>query len=299
MTLRHMEIFRALCRNDFNTTKTAHALNMTQPAVSLAIKELENHYGIQLFDRIGKKLVITMAGRRFEEYTNSIESLFADMECEMKNWDKHGLIRVGATLTIGAKFLPFYTKQFQGSYPNTNIKGFCGPANVLEQKILNNELDFAFSEGIANDPSIVSEPYMDDHLVVFCVPNGRYRQGEKITLDEFKKNNFVLREVGSGTRKVFDLACEKQGFKVEPVWEAMSNTSIINAVCQDIGLGCISYRLVDWAQKAGLINIIKVEGLDLSRKFYVIRHKEKKLSTAAKYFLYLCNEINFEVPDNL
>ena len=135
MTLRHMEIFYALCQNDYNTTKAAQALNMTQPAVSLAVKELESYYNVSLFDRIGRKLVITQAGKRFEEYTKSIEGLFADMEKEMKNWDKHGIIRVGATFTIGAYFLPHYAKAFMECCDNVEVRGVCAPAYVLEKKL--------------------------------------------------------------------------------------------------------------------------------------------------------------------
>ena len=299
MTLRHMEIFCALCQNDYNTTKAAHALNMTQPAVSLAIKELEQHYGVTLFDRIGRKLVITQAGKRFEEYTKSIEGLFSDMEREMRNWDKHGVIRVGATFTIGAKFLPRYAKAFMDSYENTEVRGYCVPAYVLEKKILNNELDFAFSEGIINNPLIVSEPYMDDHFVVFAANDGGYTYGQKLTREEFAGSRLVLREAGSGSRKLFDTACEKAGFSIEPVWESMNNTGVLAAVGNGIGIGVLSYRLVADSIKSGWIVPLEVEGLDLNRKFYIIRHKDKKQSSAAKYFMYLCNSKDFEVPEDM
>ena len=112
MTLRHLQIFRILCENNYSTTKTAQNLHMTQPAVSLAIKELEEQYGVRLFDRINRRLVITPAGVRLQEYCISIETLFKDMETEMKNWDKQGVIRIGGTFTIGAMFLPEYAKTF-------------------------------------------------------------------------------------------------------------------------------------------------------------------------------------------
>ncbi len=299
MTLRHMQIFRVLCENDYNTTKAAQALNMTQPAVSLAIKELEQHYNVVLFDRVGRRLAITQAGKRFEEYCRSIENIFDDMETEMKNWDKHGTIRVGGTLTIGSCFMPMYAKAFAESYPHIKIKGICAPANMLEKKILDNELDIAFSEGVAKDPMIVSDAYMDDHLIVFAPADGKYSFGQTISVEEFCSNNLVLREYGSGTRKIFDMACEKIGFKAEPAWESMSTTGIINAVVQGIGLGVLSYRLVNRAIENGYVVPINVEGLDLARKFYIIRHRDKKLSTAVKYFLYLCNSTNFEVPENI
>lgn len=294
MTLRHIKIFLALCNCNFNTTKTAQHINMTQPAVSLAIKELEQYYNVALFDRIDRRLVITPAGRRFLEYANTIDHTFDDMEAEMKSWDKQGFIRVGATLTIGSKFLPIYAKKFIDAYPDIDIKGFCGPSNVLEEKILNNELEFAFSEGLAQHPSIVSEEYMDDHLIVFCGADSPYQQGQTISIEEFKNQKLVMREVGSGTRKVFDLACEKAGFYIEPVWESISNTGIINSVVHGIGIGVLSYRLLKYPLQKGYIKTLNVDGLDLNRKFYIIRHKDKKLSAAAKQFLMFCHDNNFE-----
>ena len=80
MTLRHMKIFLALCEHDYNTTRAAEALHMTQPAVSLALRELEAHYGVVLFDRIGRRLCITAAGERFASYASRIATLFDDME---------------------------------------------------------------------------------------------------------------------------------------------------------------------------------------------------------------------------
>lgn len=299
MTLRHIEIFRALCQNDYNTTKTAQALNMTQPAISLAIKELEAYYNIALFDRIGRRLVITMAGRRFEEYTNSIETMFEDMEQEMKNWDNSGTIRVGASLTIGSKFLPLYVKKFRETHPETKVTAFIGPASILEKKILDNQLDFALSEGIAHDTSILSRPYMDDRLATFCNAEGPYRQNQRISRGEFCKNTLILREEGSGTRKVFDLACEKAGFRAAADWESMSNTAVIKSVMQGLGVGVVSYRLIESYVLSGMLNAFEVEGLDLGRKFYIIHHKDKKPSKAARMFIDICSNSTFDVSDSI
>ncbi|MBR6518404.1 MAG: LysR family transcriptional regulator [Oscillospiraceae bacterium] len=292
-----MQIFRTLCENEYNTTKAAQALNMTQPAVSLAIKELEQHYEVVLFDRIGRRLVITPAGTRLEEYCRSIETLFDDMETEMKNWDKHGVIRVGATLTIGARFLPAYVKAFEKIYPDISVKGLCAAAGVLENKILDNELDIAFSEGIVLNPLIVSEEYMDDHLIIIAPADGKYTPWQEISVEELCTNKFVMREYGSGTRKVFDIACEKAGFHVEPVWECASNDNLLGAVINGIGVGVLSHKLLERAINSGLVVPLRVKGLNLSRKFYIIRHKDKKLSQAVKYFLYLCNNNDFDTAD--
>ena len=298
MTLRHMEIFFALCNNEYNTTKAAASLNMTQPAVSLAIKELEQYYNVQLFDRIGRKLVITAAGKRFEEYTKTITSLFEDMQSEMRNWDNQGIVRVGATFTIGSMYFPFYIKNFEQKYPDTQVKACCVPANILEQKILDNQLDFAFSEGVAHNPAVISYPYMDDHIAVISAADGKYAAGQEISVKEFLSNRLILREKSSGTRKIFDAALEKKGFVAEAYMESISNTAIISSAACGLGLGVISSRVAQYAVDTGAVVPVYVKGLDLNRKFYIIHHKDKKMSTAAKNFLHMCNETVFEVPSN-
>lgn len=295
MTLRHMEIFYALCHNEYNTTKAANALNMTQPAVSLAIKELEQYYNVMLFDRIGRKLVITAAGKRFEEYIKSINRLLEDMQSEMHNWDKQSMVRVGATFTIGAMFLPMYIKKFEDRYPDTKVKAFCVPANILEEKILDNQLDIAFSEGIVHDPNITSYPYMDDHIAILSVAGGKYEANEEISIEEFLENKLILREKSSGTRKIFDTAVENMGHIAEAEMESISNTAIINSAACGLGLGVVSSRMAQYAIEDGLVVPIYVKGLDLSRKFYIIHHKDKKMSSAIKNFLNLCKETDFEV----
>ena len=131
-----MNIFHALCENDCNTTKTAEALNMTQPAVSQAIKEMEQYYGVMLFDRVGRKLVLTKAGELLHSYAAHISALFDEVETELKSIDKYGNVSVGATLTIGSLFLPRYVKIFKDSHPQINVKGLVAPTNILENKIL-------------------------------------------------------------------------------------------------------------------------------------------------------------------
>ena len=112
MTIRHMIIFRTVCENGYNSTKAAEVLHMTQPAVSLAIKELEQYYGVHLFDRIGRRLQITDAGQHFLQYAIHISDLFSDMETRLRDWDSKGVLRIGASITIGSQFFPHYLKAF-------------------------------------------------------------------------------------------------------------------------------------------------------------------------------------------
>ncbi|MBQ8955003.1 MAG: LysR family transcriptional regulator [Clostridia bacterium] len=291
-----MIIFRAVCAADCNSTRAAEALHMTQPAVSLAIKELEQYYGVRLFDRMGRRLQITEAGQRFLRYAIHISDLFADMERGLRDWDSQGVLRVGASITIGSQLMPDYVKAFSGLYPATDVRVLVEQSDRLEKKLMANELDFALIEGVPHDPSIVSEAYMEDHLTVVCPADGPWKQGQEISMEEFARQRFLLRERGSGTREVFEREIEQAGFSVAPVWEAMSTTALVNAVINHLGISVLPYRMVLPAQRRGLVVTVSVRGLGFARSFYMIRHKDKFLTASARAFMALCRTWEADAP---
>lgn len=288
MTIRHMIIFRTVCESGCNSTKAAEALHMTQPAVSLAIKELEQYYGVRLFDRIGRRLQITDAGQRFLQYAIHISDLFADLETGLRDWDSKGILRIGASITIGSQFLPGYVKAFSEICPGIDVRVTIEQSARLEQKLLANELDFALIEGVAHDPNIVSEAYMEDHLSVICAADKGWSQGQIISKEVFQKQRFLLREKGSGTREVFERAVAQADLRITPVWESMSTTALINAVINGLGIAVLPYRRILPAVRQGLITTVEVQDLNFSRNFYMIHHKDKFLTSSAKQFIALC-----------
>ena len=261
---------------------------MTQPAVSLAIKELEQYYGVRLFDRIGRRLQITDAGQRFLQYAIHISDLFADLETGLRDWDSKGILRIGASITIGSQFLPGYVKAFSEICPGIDVRVTIEQSARLEQKLLANELDFALIEGVAHDPNIVSEAYMEDHLSVICAADKGWSQGQIISKEVFQKQRFLLREKGSGTREVFERAVAQADLRITPVWESMSTTALINAVINGLGIAVLPYRRILPAVRQGLITTVEVQDLNFSRNFYMIHHKDKFLTSSAKQFIALC-----------
>lgn len=296
MTLRHLRIFLAVCTHDFNTTRAAESLHMTQPAVSLAIRELEQYYTVVLFDRIGRRLKITEAGRRMLEYASHITALFDDMDKGLRNWDAAGVLHVGASITIGSQFLPSYVKAFQCRCPDTQIHATIGPSDHLEQDILSNHLDLALIEGVTHVPSLVSLEYMEDYLTVICSADCGFHQGQEITIDQFLQQNFLLRERGSGTREVFESVIEQAGCSVVPIWEAMSTTALVNAVINGLGVSVLPYRMVLEPFRRGLVITVRVKGLNFKRKYYIIHHREKFLTSSAKAFIELCQNYEIDYP---
>ena len=296
MTIRHMVIFRSVCEKECNMTKTAESLHMTQPSVSLAVKELEQYYGVQLFERIGRRLQITEAGKRFLQYAIHITDLFSDMETSLRDWETKGVLRIGGSITIGSQFLPFYVRAFSAAYPETDVRVVVEQTERLERKLLANELDFALIEGPAHDPCIVSEPYMEDYLSIVCSAHSGWKQGQIISLDEFKAQRFLLREYGSGTREVFEHTVGQAGIRITPVWEAISTTALVNAVINGLGISVLPHRMIMPALRQGLIITVSVKELSFRRDFCVVYHQDKFLTSAARRMISICKNFEADFP---
>ena len=287
MTLRHLKIFCAVCDNDFNTTKAAAHLNMSQPAVSLAIKELENYYGVSLFDRINKRLSITPAGEKLLNYANSISGLFEDMETTLKDWDCSGKLRVGADITIGTYFMADYIREFSQMYPDVDVEVFVENKSRIIEKLTDNQLDFALTESPDTNPLIVSDEYMSDSLVVVC-PAGQYQQDTTVSAEEFLKHPLLLLSQGSSTREVFDAVCSENNLNPKVSWQSTSETALISAVKKGLGLAVLPYHMVKAPLHNGEISSVNIAGLDFGRKYYICHHRGKALSESTKAFISIC-----------
>ena len=224
MTIRDLRIFLSVIDTDCNFTKTAELLNLTQPAVSQAIHELEEHYSIKLFGKNGKRLVLTEGGKVFEAEARRVVAILDEMERKSRNWDAEGILRIGASITIGTCFLPFYVKEFQKQYPKLRIKALINQSGILEEGLLRNSIDIALMEGIPSSDALKSEEYMDDYLVPVASPEVA-EDGAVLTIEEFRKKRFILREKGSGTRTIFDRETEAEGFTITPEWESASTAA--------------------------------------------------------------------------
>ena len=120
--------------------------------------------------------------------------------------------------------------------------------------------------------------------------------GQTISIEEFNTHKLLLREPGSGTREIFERAMAQAGYAVHPVWEAMSTTALVNAVIQGLGTAVLPYRMVRGSVNRGLTTVVKVAELDLSRRFYILRHKEKLLTKTAGIFLDICRNYEMDYP---
>lgn len=289
MTLRHLRIYVAVCKT-LSTTVAARHLYMSQPAVSLAIKELEEYYGVKLFDRISKKLYITSIGDSFLNYASNIVALFDDMEHSVRNWDALGRLRIGSSITIGTQLMPDFVKVFSAKWPKVQLKVIIDSSDIIVSKVLNNDLDLALIEGISSSPYLEVEAFMSDELTAICSTQHHLASTGRINLDQLRSEKVMLREPGSGTRELFDHVMTTHGVLIDPTWESTSTMALINAVGNNLGIAIIPLRLAVALPSIGKINILKMDDVSFLRKFNIIYHKNKFLTPSALSFLEICSQ---------
>lgn len=296
MTIRHIRIFLKVCSCQCNLTRTAKELYMSQPAVTLAVKEMEQYYGIQLFDRLGKRLYLTEAGQQFRSYAMRIESLFDDMEKQMKNWDALGVLRVSSSITIGTQFMPDYAAMFSRMYPQVDVRVRIGTSEMIEQLLMENKLDLALVETPVHQEHLVSEAYMEDRLAVISPAQKHYKENRNLSREDFVRQRLLLREPGSGTREVFNQVMERSGLCVEPVWESMSTTALVNAVIHGLGIAVVPRRMAAGVLETGQVYELKVDGIEFRRSFYMVYHRDKLLTKTMEAFINMCREYRPDSP---
>lgn len=289
MTLRHMKIFVTVCECS-SVTGAAEKLYMAQPSVSLAIRELEQYYGIQLFDRISRKMLITEAGKVLLEYAIHIVKLFDTMEKEIRNWDSMGTLRIGSSITIGNFLLIKFVKTFKEKYPHFKVNVTIQNSEEIEKRIIDNAIDLGLIEGVVHNTNIVSEKFMEDELVLICGKGHPLAESGKIQAVQLSEWDFILREKGSGGRELFESALLTHDIEISPIWESVSTQAIIKAVVEGLGLSVLPFELVKQELEKGALKRLQIEELSLKRHFYIIYHKNKLLTQSAKEFIELCKK---------
>ena len=287
MTLRHLRIFVAVCETG-SVTAAGQKLYIAQPSVSLAVSELEDFYGLKLFDRISKRMYITESGKRFLQYATHIVSLFDDLESEIKNYDTTGILRIGTSITIGNCLLVQYIKAFKETHPHIKVQAVINNSYSIEQEILNNHLDIGLIEGEVHSTYIKSEAFMDDELVLICGITHRLAKIGEVDIDMLKSEDFILREKGSAGREVFDGIMAASGFEIVPLWESISTQAILRAVSAGLGLSILPFLLVKDYIERNEIQTVKIKEISLKRKFNIIYHQNKFITQSAQDFIDLC-----------
>ncbi|SCZ81881.1 LysR family transcriptional regulator [Acidaminobacter hydrogenoformans] len=291
VTLRHLRIFIAV--SDLGTmTAAAKALYIAQPTVSQAISELEAFYGVRLFERLSKKLYMTPQGFQLLDYARHISSLYNRMDMAMGDASEGSVVKVGASMTIGSCFLPQVVEAFTKKYTDVPIEAVIRNTRDIEAMILKNEIDFALVEGTVHSTNIYADPFDEDRLLLLCGRGHPLYGSGKLETTALSGKKFIVREEGSGTRELFETSMAAAGIPWQAAWVYSGSDGLISAAIHNLGIAVISRRLAAKALESGELWPLQVEGFDLIRRFFIIRHKNKYLTGPMKNFINFCTELS-------
>ncbi len=292
MTLRHMKIFVAVFRHS-NITKAAEELHLAQPSVSFAVKELEDYYGIRLFERIGRRIYPTETGKNFYGHALHIVAMFDELETKIRNWDSLGTIRIGASITIGTHILPTLLKQFQTFFPELRTEITIRQSVAIEQHILNNDIDIGLIENQPDHPDLLAYPFMEDFLQPIVANDHPLSQCHEVTLEQLAKYPFLMREKGSAGREILDACFALHQITVHPLWESASTQAIVRGVAEGLGVAVLPCLLVKKNIEEHMVKMLPFTQ-PLTRKLNIIWHKSKYLTNSMNAFIELCKKYGGE-----
>lgn len=285
-TLQQLRLFESVARHR-SYTRAAEELNLSQPAVYIQVKRLEESIGLPLIEQAGKKLLITRAGDRVYdavvEVLSRLSSLHMSLD-EMKG-------KVGGPLKIGAVtsakfFLPHILGRFLRIYPDVQPQLTVTNRLRISDRLAENQDDFVIlGQQIPEALDLTVYPFMDNPLVLAAHPEHPMRDRKCIPSSELTAERFLVREAGSGTRSVAEELFYKEGLTLKPYMELGSGEAIKQAIMAGLGVSVIPLASLSLELRYGQIVILDVENFPLHRTWHAAHLKGKQLGLTAKVFL--------------
>lgn len=270
-------------------SRAAEALEITQPAVSIQVQELEKSLGVTLFHRRPGGLRVTEVGETVYAYAQQIFALSSRMlETVQELQDlKTGHLRLGASTTPGEFVLPMAVGRFRQLYPGIRVELVIANTRSIIQRILNRELDLGMVGDRPEEHSGQLElvNYLDDEIVLVAAPGSLVSRQQPLTPQQVVEAGLVVREEGSATRQVAETHFASLGVSPQIVLELGSNQAVKQAASAGGGVGVVSRLGISAEVKAGMLTILKVEGWDCRRPLTIVHPKDRYLSPAQRAFL--------------
>jgi DNA-binding transcriptional LysR family regulator len=284
ITFRQLTVLEAVARN-LSFTKAADELHLTQPAVSMQIKQIEESIGLPLFEQIGKKVFLTEAGHEMYNYCRSIQQQLEEAESVIENLKgvKQGKLTIAVASTANY-FAPRILAAFNKEHESVKINLDVTNREGLLQHLENNDTDVVIMGRPPSDVEVEAESFMENPLVLIAAPEHRLANQSKVSIHELQKETFILREEGSGTRTAIERFFLEKGAELATTINMSSNEAIKQAVQAGLGLGIVSMHTLELELELNRLSVIKAEGFPILRHWYIVYRKGKRLSPIAKAF---------------
>lgn len=292
MTLEQLRIFVAVAERE-HVTRAAAELNLTQSATSAAIAALEYRHAVKLFDRVGRRIVLTDAGRLFLTEARAILARAATGERVLSDLAglKRGRLSLAASQTVGNYWLPRKLALFRARHPGIETPLVIGNTETVAASIHDGLADIGFVEGEIDDPLLAQEAVATDELAIVVAPGHPWAGRARVDPAEFGESPWVLREPGSGTRQALEAVLAGAGRSVadlDVLLELPANEAVRTAVDAGSAAALMSRLVVANALRSGLLAEVAAD--IPARRFVMLRHKERYVGRPAQAFRALLTE---------
>ena len=284
ITLRHLRIFEAVA-NHGSVSRAASELHLTQPAVSMQMKQLEEQIGLALVEQIGRRMCLTDAGQVLRVHARDIAGRIVELNASMEQFRglERGLLRL-AVVSTANYFLPALIASFNARHPGVRVSLQVANRAFVLSALADSNTDLAIIGQPPDSVDTVAQHFMDNPLVVIAAPGHVLVGQEQVTLQRLALETLVVREPGSGTRAAAERHFAAHGLAIRPGCEFGTNEAIKQAVRAGLGLAVVSAQTIELELQTGCLAVLSVEGFPIVRQWYVAHRTQKRLSAAANTF---------------
>ncbi|MBS35997.1 MAG: LysR family transcriptional regulator [Thiotrichales bacterium] len=283
-TVRQLKIFEAVARH-LSFTQAARELHLTQPAVSMQVKQLEQVVGMPLLNQTGRRIRVTEAGAEIQRCARVVMAQLVDSEQtlrEMKRLER-GALHLGVTSTVNY-FLTPVLGAFTREHPNVDIHLEVTNRGMLLDRLSCNEPDLVLMGQPPDDLDLVADSFMTNPLVIIAPPDHVLAKKRRVALKTLSNQTFLLREPGSGTRITMERVFDEQQLEVSSSLSMSSNEAIKQGVEAGLGLGFVSRHTIANELELKQLCELRVDGFPVLRQWYVVHRADRKLSSVAAAF---------------
>ncbi|TDF92311.1 LysR family transcriptional regulator [Paenibacillus piri] len=300
MIVETLKVFVAVTEQS-NFSRAAEQLNLSQPGVSLHIRNLEQELGAKLLHRSPKQVKLTEAGSILYRHAKQILSLYHEAKEEIRHLQHAvtGSLTIGASFTIGEYVMPRLLAEFTGLYPQVDIRVNIGNTGEITQAVRANELDLGLVEGSVAYPDVEIKPYMKDEMILVAPPGHPLSSRRAVEAGMLDDQVWVLRETGSGTRAFSDAFIRDAGLSVKRSFIFNSSQGVKESVAAGLGIAILSRLVVRKELESGEICELPVKGMKLTRDFLLIRSKSLPMTMAMSVFVQKLLSLPAPPPLNL
>jgi DNA-binding transcriptional LysR family regulator len=283
-TLRQLQVFEAVARQ-LSFSRAAAELHLTQPAVSMQVKLLEEQAGLPLFERLGKKIFLTEAGEELHQHSRVIAQQLRDADEALAARKGLSQGRLVITMVSTAKYLvPPLLARFLKQHPGVTVKLSANNREVVLKQLAENEVDLAIMGRLPEGMEAVAEPFARHPHVIIAAPDHPLAKKRRIPLARLAKETFLIREPGSGTRGLLERLFAEHRLPLNVSMEMASNETIKQAVQAGMGISLLSLHTIELELKARRLVVLDVQGLPIVRDWHVVHLAAKRLSPVAQAF---------------